>query len=59
LYADPYIIWNNKKVAQILAPILYKHFCERYKLDKVDKLTCIKNIENFSKTKLLKEKEKN
>lgn len=55
LYADPYIIWDNKKVSKILTPILYKHFCVRYKLSKVNKLTCIKNIEKFSWKKLLKE----
>ena len=58
LYADPYVIWNTNKVSKLLTPILYKHFCVRYKLDKVDKLDCIKNIEKFSWKKLLKEQEK-
>ena len=58
LYADPYIIWNNQKAAKLLAPILYKHFCDRYKLDKVDKYTCVKNVEKFAKVKLIKQKEK-
>jgi len=58
LYADPYIIWNRKKTAKLLTNILYKHFCDRYKLDKVDKLTCIKNIEKFANVKLIKDTSK-
>jgi len=57
LYADPYVIWNTEKVSKMLTPILYKHFCVRYKLDKVDKLTCIKNVEKFSWKTLLKKHE--
>jgi len=56
LYADPYIIWDDRKVADLLTPILYKHFCVRYKLNKVNKLECIENVEKFSWKKLLKEK---
>ena len=58
LYADPYIIWNNTKASKLLMPVLYNHFCDRYKLDKVDKLTCVKNVEKFAKVKLIKQKEK-
>jgi len=55
LYVDPYIIWDSEKTSSLLTPILYKHFCDRYKLDKVDKLTCVKNVERFSWKKLIKE----
>ena len=56
LYADPFIIWNKEKVAKLLTPVLYNHFCKRYKLEQSNKITCIKNIEKFSwKTFLKKE----
>jgi len=58
LYADPYIIWNDEKAAKLLTPILYDNFCDRYKLYKVNKLTCVKNIEKFAKVKLIRQKEK-
>ena len=57
LYADPFIIWNKDKVAKLLTPILFKHFCDRYKLEKVDRLTCVKNVEKFTKQTFLKEEE--
>lgn len=57
LYADPYIIWDRNKLSKLLTPILYKHFCVRYKLDKVDKFDCIKNIEKFSWKEILKKEE--
>ena len=57
LYADPFIIWNKQKVAKLLTPILYNHFCDRYKLEKVDKLTCIKNVEKFTKQTFLKKEQ--
>ncbi len=55
LYADPFIIWDSDKVARLLTPILYNHFCKRYKLEKVNKIVCIKNIEKFTNKKILKE----
>jgi hypothetical protein len=57
LYADPFIIWNKDKVAKLLTPILFKHFCDRYKLEKVDRLTCVKNVEKFTKQTFLKEEQ--
>ncbi len=59
LYADPFIIWDKEKVSDLLTPILYNHFCDRYKLEKVSKLECIKNIEKFTKQVILKNKLKN
>ena len=53
LYADPFIIWDKEKVSNLLAPILFNHFCDRYKLSKPSKIQCIKNIENFSKKQIL------
>lgn len=57
LYADPYIIWDEKKLAEFLTPTIYKHFCERYKLEKVDKWECIKNIEQWSWKEIIKEEQ--
>ena len=55
VYADPYIIWDKQKVSKLLTPILYKHFCERYKLDKPSKYQCVKNVEKFTKETFIKE----
>ena len=59
LYADPYIIWDKNKLAQLLWPVVYNHFCKRYRLEKVNKLECIKNIEKWSWKKIIKEEGKN
>lgn len=56
LYADPYIIWDKKKLVELIWPILYNHFCDRNRLEKVDKLTCVKNIEKFSWKNIIKKK---
>ncbi len=55
LYADPYIIWNDTKTSKLLTPILYDDFCDRYKLNKVNKFTCVKNVERFAKVKLIRQ----
>lgn len=54
LYADPQVIWDSDKVAKKLWKILYKHFCERHQMDKVEKKDCVSNVERFSKIKLRK-----
>ncbi len=55
LYADPYIIWDENKLWELLGPILYNHFCDRNRLEKVNKLTCVENIEKWSWKQLIKE----
>lgn len=53
MFADPKFIWDTQRVVEVLTPQLYIHFCELYWLKKVDKETCIKNIEDFTKTLIL------
>ncbi len=53
IYADPYVIYNKEKVSEILTPIIYNHFCTMYMIDKPLPIECIKNIENFTKEKIL------
>lgn len=53
LYIDPKFVWDSSKVAEILTPSLYDHFCETNGLQKVNKEQCIWNIEQFTKNTIL------
>lgn len=57
LYADPHVVWDHNEVSKILWPVLYKHFCLRYQMDKVDKKECVENVEKFAKITLQKKNE--
>lgn len=56
IFLDPSLIWDKNKAINILAPLLYEHFCDYYGLTKVNKEQCIKNIEIFSDSKILPKK---
>lgn len=57
LYVDPKFVINKPKVKDILAPIIYKHFCELYWLEKPTKIECINNIQKFTWKTILNDKE--
>ena len=54
IYADPYVITDKQKVIDIITPLLYSHFCEKYILDVPTTGECVQNIETFSEKKLIK-----
>jgi len=56
LYVDPKFVWDKDRVAAILTPELYQHFCDIYWLKKVTKEECITNIEDFTKSTILPRK---
>ncbi len=53
IFVDPKFIWDKERFIDIIAPTLYKHFCELYGMQEVTKTQCIKNIEQFSQTQIL------
>jgi hypothetical protein len=56
VFVDPKFIRDKKKFIDILTPTIYEHLCEINGMTKPDKLTCIKNIEEFSQVDLLPNK---
>lgn len=53
IFVDPKFIWNKEKFIDIIAPVVYKHFCELYGMIEVTKTQCIHNIELFSQTQII------
>jgi hypothetical protein len=53
LFVDPKFIWDASRVADIITPSLYKHFCETYGLQQVTREKCVTNIEDFTKSTIL------
>ncbi len=58
IFLDPSLIGNKNRAINLLAPLLYKHFCEYYGLTKINKEQCIRNIEIFSSSSILPEEPK-
>ena len=57
LFVDPKFVKDKAKVIDVLVPIVYEHFCRIYGLEQVDKQACIENIEVFTDTAILPERE--
>lgn len=53
LFVDPDHISDKNKFIEIMTPIIYYHLCVLNGFDKPDNITCIKNIEDFTKKDLL------
>ena len=53
LYVDPKFVRDPQRVADILTPELYTHFCETYGLENIVPIQCITNIEQFTKATIL------
>ncbi len=57
LYVDPKFVNDKPKLISVLTPILYKHFCEIYGLQQPNIRQCAENIQEFSRTQLLPQKQ--
>ena len=57
LYVDPKFVNDKPKLISVLTPILYKHFCEIYGLQQPTIRQCAENIQEFSRTQLLPQKQ--
>ncbi len=57
LYVDPKFVLDKPRMISFLTPLMYQHFCMEYGIHEPDMLTCVKNIEAFSATRLLPEKQ--
>jgi hypothetical protein len=53
IYADPKFIWDKSRFIDVITPVVYKHLCEIYGMKQVDKIDCIKNIEEYTNTTLI------
>jgi cell division protein FtsI/penicillin-binding protein 2 len=57
LYVDPKFVNDKARLIQVLTPIVYKHFCEIYGLQQPTLRQCAENIQEFSRTQLLPQKQ--
>jgi hypothetical protein len=55
MFVDPAFVKNKPKFITIVTPLLYKHLCQTNGFDTVDKVQCIKNLQNFTKETYLPE----
>ena len=53
IYADPKFIWDKPRFIDIMTPVVYKHLCSIYGMKQVDKVECIKNVEEYTNTTLI------
>lgn len=52
IFVDPKYI-NKDRLIELIAPIIYEHFCENFQVEKPSKEQCIQNIEWFTLEKIL------
>ena len=57
LFADPKFILDKERVIDVLTPIIYTHFCEIYQLEYPDARWCIENLEVFTDTPILPQRD--
>lgn len=53
IFVDPKFIWDKTKFIDVIAPVVYQHFCELYGMQEVTQLQCVKNIEQFVQTQII------
>ena len=53
IFVDPKFIWDKTKFVDLIAPVVYQHFCELYGMQEVTQLQCVKNIEQFTQTQII------
>jgi len=53
VFVDPEFVKDKVKFISVIAPIIYFHLCRQYGFIEPTKETCIKNIEGFTRIKLL------
>ncbi len=53
VYVDPKFVTNKSKLIKVVAPVLYKHFCELNGLSKPTKEECIQNVEKYTNAQIL------
>jgi hypothetical protein len=53
LTVDPKFIRDKKRFIELITPVVYKHFCEINGMKEVERVDCVKNIENFTNKQLL------
>lgn len=53
IFVDPKFIWDKEKFIDIIAPVVYNHFCELYGMKDVTKIECVHNIEQFTQTQII------
>jgi cell division protein FtsI/penicillin-binding protein 2 len=53
IFVDPKFIWNKEKFIDIVAPVVYQHFCQLYGMQEVTQVECIHNIEQFTQTQII------
>lgn len=52
-FVDPKFVWDKEQTIDLIAPVLYEHLCNIYKMQKLDKYQCVRNLELFSNTKII------
>lgn len=57
IYVDPEFVKDKDRFINVVAPVLYTHFCVINWLEEPTKTECINNIEKFTWKKVLQEKE--
>ncbi len=55
LFVDPEHISNKDHFISLITPVVYYHLCKINGFERVDKRTCIENIEDFTKETLIPE----
>jgi len=53
IFVDPKFVWDKEKFIDLLAPIVYQHFCELYGMKEVTQVECVHNIEQFTQTQII------
>ncbi len=53
IFVDPKFIRDKEKFVDLMAPVVYKHFCELYGMVEITKIDCIHNIEQFTQTQII------
>ena len=53
VFVDPSLVYDKNRLVNIIKPLVYIHLCQTNWFDTVDKETCVKNLETFTKKSLL------
>lgn len=53
IFVDPQFVTDKAKLIEVLKPIVYEHLCILHGIDKPNKLTCLKNLQDFTRKQIL------
>lgn len=53
LFVDPKFVWDKTRVIDLIAPVIYKHLCDTYQMQKMTKEQCVRNIESYSNIRII------